>query len=164
MNKETQRAIKTLQACEQKCDDLMALVKNQEDDAAKTDARRGLLELICHLTVDPTNRLYDVCESLLTHLGSIGPRYTPVEEWLTVLHEVQLYTRHEVDRLREEMRQSIVEERGGGRSSDSMISMRRFLSSEDGPTAVEYAVMFALIIVVGLVATHTLGTSLHKPS
>ena len=34
-----------------------------------------------------------------------------------------------------------------------------FLRSEDGPTAVEYAVMLALIIVVCLVAIGTLGTN-----
>ena len=36
-------------------------------------------------------------------------------------------------------------------------SVRRFLVSEDGPTAVEYAVMVALIIVVALGAIATLG-------
>ena len=34
-----------------------------------------------------------------------------------------------------------------------------FLKAEDGPTAVEYAVMLALIIVVCLVAITALGTS-----
>ena len=34
-----------------------------------------------------------------------------------------------------------------------------FLKKEDGPTAVEYAVMLALIIVVCLVAITALGTS-----
>ena len=34
-----------------------------------------------------------------------------------------------------------------------------FLKSEDGPTAVEYAVMLALIIVVCLVAITALGTN-----
>ncbi len=34
----------------------------------------------------------------------------------------------------------------------------RFLKTEDGPTAVEYAVMLALIIVVCLTAIGTLGT------
>ena len=34
-----------------------------------------------------------------------------------------------------------------------------FLKSEDGPTAVEYAVMLALVIVICLVAINTLGTS-----
>ena len=35
----------------------------------------------------------------------------------------------------------------------------RFLKSEDGPTAVEYAVMLALIIVVCLVAISAIGTN-----
>ncbi len=35
----------------------------------------------------------------------------------------------------------------------------RFLKSEDGPTAVEYAVMLALIIVVCIAAITTLGTN-----
>ncbi len=35
--------------------------------------------------------------------------------------------------------------------------MHRFLFAEDGPTAVEYAVMLALIIVVCLVAIGLLG-------
>ena len=37
-----------------------------------------------------------------------------------------------------------------------------FLKKEDGPTAVEYAVMLALIIVVCLVAITELGTSSNK--
>ena len=36
--------------------------------------------------------------------------------------------------------------------------VRHFLKSEDGPTAVEYAVMLALIIIVALVAIQTVGT------
>lgn len=36
--------------------------------------------------------------------------------------------------------------------------VKRFLQSEDGPTATEYAVMLALIIVVALAAITTLGT------
>ena len=35
----------------------------------------------------------------------------------------------------------------------------RFLKTEDGPTAVEYAVMLALIIVVCIVAITALGTN-----
>jgi pilus assembly protein Flp/PilA len=34
-----------------------------------------------------------------------------------------------------------------------------FLKSEDGPTAVEYAVMLALIIIVCLAAIKTVGTN-----
>jgi pilus assembly protein Flp/PilA len=37
--------------------------------------------------------------------------------------------------------------------------MQRFLASEDGPTAVEYAVMLALIIIVCLTAINALGTN-----
>ena len=37
--------------------------------------------------------------------------------------------------------------------------MQCFLRSEDGPTAVEYAVMLALIIIVCLTAISTLGTN-----
>ena len=39
-----------------------------------------------------------------------------------------------------------------------MTRAQRFLTSEDGPTAVEYAVMLALIIVVCITAITTLGT------
>jgi pilus assembly protein Flp/PilA len=37
--------------------------------------------------------------------------------------------------------------------------LHRFLASEDGPTAVEYAVMLALIIVVCLTAINTIGSN-----
>jgi pilus assembly protein Flp/PilA len=37
--------------------------------------------------------------------------------------------------------------------------LQRFLVSEDGPTAVEYAVMLALIIMVCLGAISTLGSN-----
>ena len=37
--------------------------------------------------------------------------------------------------------------------------IRQFLRREDGPTAVEYAVMLAMIIVVCLAAVRTLGTN-----
>ncbi len=37
-------------------------------------------------------------------------------------------------------------------------SVKKFMVSEDGPTAVEYAVMLALIIVVCLAAVSTIGT------
>jgi len=36
--------------------------------------------------------------------------------------------------------------------------VQRFLVSEDGPTAVEYAVMLALIIIVCLTAVRAIGT------
>lgn len=38
-------------------------------------------------------------------------------------------------------------------------SVKKFLVSEDGPTAVEYAVMLALIIIVCLTAIGQVGTS-----
>jgi pilus assembly protein Flp/PilA len=40
-----------------------------------------------------------------------------------------------------------------------ILKLKRFVKSEDGPTAVEYAVMLALIVVVCLVAIQSLGTS-----
>lgn len=41
-------------------------------------------------------------------------------------------------------------------------SVTRFLSAEDGPTAVEYAVMLALIVVVCITAITALGTNANK--
>jgi pilus assembly protein Flp/PilA len=38
----------------------------------------------------------------------------------------------------------------------------RFLAQEDGPTAVEYAVMLALIIVVCIAAITTLGNNANS--
>ncbi len=38
-------------------------------------------------------------------------------------------------------------------------SVKRFLVSEDGPTAVEYAVMLALIVIVCLTAIQAVGTN-----
>jgi len=38
-------------------------------------------------------------------------------------------------------------------------SVKKFLVSEDGPTAVEYAVMLALIVVVCLTAIQAIGTN-----
>ena len=38
-------------------------------------------------------------------------------------------------------------------------SIKRFLVSEDGPTAVEYAVMLALIVIVCLTAIQAIGTN-----
>jgi pilus assembly protein Flp/PilA len=40
--------------------------------------------------------------------------------------------------------------------------VQRFLKSEDGPTAVEYAVMLALIIIVCLTAITAVGTQASK--
>ena len=39
------------------------------------------------------------------------------------------------------------------------LQVKRFLVSEDGPTAVEYAVMLALIIIVCLVSIQAIGTN-----
>ena len=39
---------------------------------------------------------------------------------------------------------------------------RQFLRDEDGPTAVEYAVMLALIIVVCITAITALGTNANQ--
>lgn len=38
-------------------------------------------------------------------------------------------------------------------------SVKHFLASEDGPTAVEYAVMLALIVIVCLTAIQAIGTN-----
>ncbi|GAB4151858.1 MAG: hypothetical protein Tsb009_27440 [Planctomycetaceae bacterium] len=38
-------------------------------------------------------------------------------------------------------------------------SVKRFLVSEDGPTAVEYAVMLALIVIVCLTAIQAVGNN-----
>jgi pilus assembly protein Flp/PilA len=43
-----------------------------------------------------------------------------------------------------------------------MQSLKTFLVNEDGPTAVEYAVMLALIIVVCVTAIATLGSNANK--
>jgi len=39
------------------------------------------------------------------------------------------------------------------------LKVQRFLTSEDGPTAVEYAVMLALIVIVCLAAITSIGTN-----
>ena len=41
-------------------------------------------------------------------------------------------------------------------------SLVSFLKAEDGPTAVEYAVMLALIVVVCITAITTLGTNANN--
>lgn len=46
---------------------------------------------------------------------------------------------------------------------DKLITkVQRFLVSEDGPTAVEYAVMLALILVACITIITTLGTSISN--
>ena len=55
-----------------------------------------------------------------------------------------------------------VSEKGGMSVEKLGLAMWRFLEREDGPTAVEYAVMLALIIVVCLTAITTLGTNANQ--
>jgi pilus assembly protein Flp/PilA len=43
--------------------------------------------------------------------------------------------------------------------SGMVANVRRFLVSEDGPTAVEYAVMLALILVACITIVTSLGTT-----
>lgn len=40
--------------------------------------------------------------------------------------------------------------------------VQRFLKSEDGPTAVEYAIMLALIVIVCLTAIQAIGTNANS--
>ncbi len=42
------------------------------------------------------------------------------------------------------------------------LKVQRFLASEDGPTAVEYAVMLALIIIVCLTAITNIGSNANS--
>ncbi|HEX2520262.1 MAG TPA: Flp family type IVb pilin [Castellaniella sp.] len=42
------------------------------------------------------------------------------------------------------------------------LKIHRFLASEDGPTAVEYAVMLALLIAVCILAIDAIGTKLGE--
>jgi pilus assembly protein Flp/PilA len=46
-----------------------------------------------------------------------------------------------------------------GNMKNFAASIKRFLVSEDGPTAVEYAVMLALIVIVCLTAIQAVGTN-----
>jgi pilus assembly protein Flp/PilA len=41
-------------------------------------------------------------------------------------------------------------------------SLKQFLQAEDGPTAVEYAVMLALIVVVCITAITAMGSNANK--
>jgi pilus assembly protein Flp/PilA len=45
------------------------------------------------------------------------------------------------------------------RKDPEMNLIKTFLTEEDGPTAVEYAVMLSLIVVVCIVAVRAIGTS-----
>ena len=40
-----------------------------------------------------------------------------------------------------------------------MTKVSKFMKSEDGPTAVEYAIMLALIVIVCLTAIQAIGTA-----
>lgn len=40
-----------------------------------------------------------------------------------------------------------------------VLNVKKFLKSEDGPTAVEYAVMLALIVIVCLTAISSIGAN-----
>jgi pilus assembly protein Flp/PilA len=42
------------------------------------------------------------------------------------------------------------------------VKLHRFITSEDGPTAVEYAVMLSLIVIVCLTAITTIGTNANS--
>lgn len=42
------------------------------------------------------------------------------------------------------------------------VSVKNFLVSEDGPTAVEYAVMLALIVIVCLTSITAIGTKANS--
>ena len=46
--------------------------------------------------------------------------------------------------------------------SKFLVGLKRFLDEESGPTAVEYAVMLALIIVVCITAVTTLGSKANS--
>lgn len=46
--------------------------------------------------------------------------------------------------------------------SKTLNRIRDFLRNEDGPTATEYAVMLALIIVVAVTAITTLGSNVNS--
>jgi pilus assembly protein Flp/PilA len=46
--------------------------------------------------------------------------------------------------------------------SNSIQCIRRLLRNEDGPTAVEYAVLLALIVVVCIASIYTIGNNLDE--
>ena len=43
-----------------------------------------------------------------------------------------------------------------------MTKVERFMKSEDGPTAVEYAVMLALIVIVCIASITSIGTEVNS--
>jgi pilus assembly protein Flp/PilA len=55
--------------------------------------------------------------------------------------------------------EAIVNSPGGRTMMNFAKKVQRFLASEDGPTAVEYAVMLALIVIVCLSAISAIGTN-----
>ena len=83
---------------------------------------------------------------LKSFLTSLGCDLGFIEE--AGKHRLQFLTRHSTFALRIiEMKNSFLK------------SVRNFLASEDGPTAVEYAVMLALIVVVCLASVSALGSN-----
>jgi pilus assembly protein Flp/PilA len=60
------------------------------------------------------------------------------------------------------MRKALVQPAEKGTMKTYMSRVVKFLVSEDGPTAVEYAVMLALIVVVCLAAIGTIGTNANN--
>ena len=52
-----------------------------------------------------------------------------------------------------------ISQREGITMTQFVTSVKKFLVSEDGPTAVEYAVMLALIVIVCLTAIQAIGTN-----
>jgi pilus assembly protein Flp/PilA len=48
---------------------------------------------------------------------------------------------------------------GESNMKSAFLKAKRFLVSDDGPTAVEYAVMLALIVIVCLTAIRAIGTN-----
>jgi pilus assembly protein Flp/PilA len=51
---------------------------------------------------------------------------------------------------------------GGNIMKNIVSKVQRFIKSEDGPTAVEYAIMLALIVIVCLTAIQAVGTSANS--
>ena len=63
------------------------------------------------------------------------------------------------DRIRADIRPQGPPNRRIGTMKNLALKVQRFLVSEDGPTAVEYAVMLALIVIVCLTAIQAIGTN-----
>ncbi|VAX37128.1 Flp pilus assembly protein, pilin Flp [hydrothermal vent metagenome] len=56
------------------------------------------------------------------------------------------------------LQNSETKKKEGATMKNIATSIKNFLVSEDGPTAVEYAVMLALIVIVCLTAIQAIGT------